>query len=314
MNFSYFVIQSWQFFGINTDASMKLSSIFKVTVVPNSDFVKILENSLGFDSDSLRGVVDVFKKLGLPLPAKHEEFMRGTEGALLFLDRYGVVIRIEPKNLRICKAERMDYNPWIIQPIGSIPLGDFLFEIYPGCAQETDRVMSEHLVDLLKSQKIHFWDTGCRNVGRMPFKTVQFPEGIPVVIDTGAVKRLTKEIEPVAQAMRKALESQTFDAAEAQEKLYGPLREMFAAAWQGGNTDAVKMQAFWGLCRSAVEEGKLVAGWMQDDRIWGKRKYAELTGAAYEKKLSGPTWKQALREKLKRSNASAVPQSPRSPA
>ena len=230
-------------------------------ILPKTDFVGHLRSK--FDVITTLNILDEFQKMGLPLPQGKEEFLSGLEGVLVFLNKYGLVIRLEVANFRrmpkldssktYYNPDRIDDNAWILKPLASLKVGMAVIEICPGCHQETKIANNEYLRKKLEKQGLEFWDYKLSNVGRVPVKTVRFPEGIPVVIDRGALNRLTDSIKPVRELL--VLADQ--EAAEAQESLYAPLRQAFDDAWP----DTVKMKQFWKLCRSYVREGKLVAGW-----------------------------------------------------
>jgi hypothetical protein len=179
-----------------------------------------------------------FKRVGLPLPQTTAEFMPGTDGLLLFSNIYGLVIRIE-------QTEKKPVQPsqWVLQPLGAFDAIDAVVEFCPACRFEDDKA-NYHLVKAaLKEEGINFWDTGLRNMGRLPITTAQFPDGVPVVVDRRAVKMLTDDIKPVSLGL--------------QGRHYGPLRCAFthAASAKRGSS------RFLSRCEKFVAEGKLVPGW-----------------------------------------------------
>jgi hypothetical protein len=197
--------------------------------------------------------------MGLPVPESSDEFMEGTEGGLVFLNKYGLVMRIEaiiPGNC-FCTPERVNDSGWVLQPLASLEAGLAMVELCPGTHLERHYSNSERLRDQLRRERIDFWDDGTRNCGVLPVKTLRFPEGVTVVIDRLAVKRLSQSTAPIAQAFKEEAQ----EAAAAQEKLYAPLREALKAALP----DARKMKQFWELCESYVRDGKLVSGWNEAD-------------------------------------------------
>lgn len=241
-------------------------------------FVSVLTSKFGGDEATVNGVLDVMNKLGLPLPENHYEFLTGTEGALLFLTQYGVVLRIERHEhsgdddyFGLYEAsdfsfDRVDSSPWVLKPIATLTAGKAVIEICPGCRPESDINASRDLKGKLRDEGIYFWDEGVRNIGRLPVKTPSFPKGVPVVVDRLAVRNLTGDIHPVAKALNDVMgitrreEEKRREAAAAEEKLYGPLRKCFAAVETGEKT----MKDFWRLCEDYARQGKLVAGWDQN--------------------------------------------------
>jgi hypothetical protein len=208
--------------------------------------------------------------------------MSGNEGGLVLLERYGLVLRIERKELLEHYGAADSGSPWIMKPLASIDVGNAVIRLCPGCAvaNEKDEKQRFFLKNRLRQQGIYFWDAQSSNYGSMPIRTPSFPDGIPVVIDRGAVKKLTDDIEPVKTALE-------HEAAEATEGFYGPLRQAFEDAWpdQSGPSNAVKMKQFWDLCADYKRDGKLVAGWREEGHAFSKTEMAAQSASAYEARL-----------------------------
>jgi hypothetical protein len=251
-----------------------------VDELPETAFCAYLTKK--FDRATAVKVIDSFKKMDLPPPQDEKEFLTGTEGCLVFLNKYALVMRIEIADLEDSKwgADRINDSGWIMQPLASLDAGKAIIEICPGCHLAEKPGYRGELVDQLQNQNINFWDTGISNIGHLPFKTPTFPDGVPVVIDRLAVIRLTRNTEPI----REALKAQAEEAKKAQDMLYGPLREAFASAWP----EAGKMGRFWSLCLRYAAEGKLVSGW-ENPGLEGKSWYATYTAKNYETRLKRST-------------------------
>jgi len=229
-----------------------------VDVLPETDFCAGLMKHFG--RETALKVVEAFQKMDLPLPQDEGEFLKGAMGALVFLNEYGVMIRMEIADLsQYSRADRINDNAWILKPIATIDAGKVVIEICPGCEQAQSAVNNAYLRGKLKQQDIDFWDCKISNIGHIPVKTVRFPEGVPVVIDRLAVNKLTNSIASVRSALKSLEDEATREAEEVQEKLYAPLRQAFDSAWP----DTQKIKQFWDMCRRYVQEGKLVAGWNQ---------------------------------------------------
>lgn len=221
------------------------------------------------DNDTRYKIIEILNRLQLPIPRSKKEFLPSTEGALIFSNYYGVVIRIEQKipkfKPRISQPniQRVNDNPWIIKPLGTFDAGNAVIEICPGCHATDDMKITEQLYSDLRSTGINFWDCGSRNVGLLPIKTPSFLQGIPVVIDRSAVSGLTNSVSEIKAALEKIGLPQ-----DPQELLYAPLRAALAEAWPDPEKPAApdKMQAFWQMCRQYAEEGKCVAGWNEKCR------------------------------------------------
>jgi hypothetical protein len=200
--------------------------------------------------------------MGLPMPKDKTEFLDGTEGALLFLNKYGVTIRIEKTDTHAdgYTVDRINDSGWIVKPLATINAGKATIEIIPGTHLEKDIAKDKYLHDELRHQNVGYFDRGVRNIGRLPITTPTFPEGVPVIIDRLAVRKLMDSTAPIAEALKN---KQSLEAEQAQEKLYGPLRKTFETAWP----EPQKMQQFWQQCEQGVKEGKLVAGWNEYKRL-----------------------------------------------
>lgn len=190
------------------------------------------------EAELQKGILGVFARLGLPVPENTEQFMPGTDGMLIFSNKYSLVIRIENKDKKPVKPSQ-----WVLQPLGVVEIGDVVVEICPACKFEDNRDNYKFVKAALKEEGINFWDTGLRNMGRLPFATKQFPEGVPVVVDRRAVKPIANDDRPVRLGV--------------QGKNYAPLRKSLRAAFN----NVAKAPDFWQICAQFVDEGKLVAGW-----------------------------------------------------
>lgn len=196
-----------------------------------------------FSEEEVEGVLKLMAELQLPLPQDKTEFMAGTEGCIVFINRYGVVLRIEEKT-----AETdINDNDRVLQPLARFQVGKAVVEICPACAFENDKGRYQELKKSLKESGLKLWDSGLRQLGRIPCKTPEFPEGMTVVVDRGAVRRLDENVKAAKTALQK--------------HFYGPLLKKMAEADTGKGLDAAKVKEFWTQCEEFVRAGKLVAGW-----------------------------------------------------
>jgi len=253
--------------------------------LPETDFAAALTGSFG--ASTARSVLAQFEKLGLPAPEAANEFVAGTAGHLLFLNRYGIVLRIESEDtsdkvLGQYSYDRVNDSPWVLQPIASIRAGKAVIELCPGVNKADDEMIALELSEKLKGEGLTFWDNHAGNVGYVPVKTPQFPKGVPVVVDRGAVNRLTLSIGGIRNALHGFIgfeKQEVSEAAEAQANLYRPLCDRFRRGWQG----EVPMARFWDLCRKYKDAGKLVSGWQgQDGFITRKAMDGAAAGRAYD--------------------------------
>ena len=195
-----------------------------VDFLPDTDFINYLQYKFE-DKATISTVLDVFEKMGQPAPESWDEYMNGSEGVLVFLNRFGIVLRIEKVNdfsTSRVMPERINDSPWILRPLASINAGNTVIEICPGCFPEQDEGQAAFLVDRLREQNIDFCDSKLPNIGRIPFKTPRFPEGASVVIDRGAALRFTENVAPVYQSLKE------------RQKSLEEAREVWEAQVEGG--------------------------------------------------------------------------------
>lgn len=230
----------------------------KTAIRPPTDFDSRLVQF--FDADTHQSITSVLTGLQLPLPDTADTFMSARDGALLFLDRYGIVIRIEKKPYEkdgiISRRQRMNNSAWILQPLASFDVGKAILEICPGCSPAADLQQCFAARDSLAKENIKYWDVQLVNTGLLPFKTSGFPNGIPVVIDRLSVGRLDSKAGITGTFLSKI---------NPQALLYAPLKNALCDAWPQGQAkpDPEKIQRFWQLCEENLAKGVLIAGWKQ---------------------------------------------------
>ena len=204
-------------------------------------------------------VCEALEAMGLPFPALGA-VVPGAMGMLIPLDNHGLMLRIEQSDSHLLTGKRIDAHPMILQPLGRRNLTDgVVLEICAGCRMTTKEEYSRLLVDKLPLTGVEFWDDGVTNIGLLPFKTEQYPEGVPVVIDRLAVDKLSDDIAPVAQAL------DAFGLQKDMQAHYQPLKDAFANAWpeNAKMPDAQGFAHFLSLCEEFKARGDLIAGWAE---------------------------------------------------
>jgi len=211
-------------------------------------------------------IVDTLNDLQLPLPESLHEYMApSVGGALMFLEDYGCVLRIEHSENR--NGERLDH-PHILQPIASLPINDVIIEICPGTICADREIDTKLVINKLEDDGICYWDRNERNTGLLPIKKLGFPRGVPIVIDRLAVEEISGKIDILKKYLSENFsikntskkDHSIFPDGDPQEELYGPLKTAFKGAWDAGkNKDQI--DKFWQLCSEFKEEGKLISGW-----------------------------------------------------
>lgn len=258
-----------------------------------------------FNPQTIAAIYETLARLQLPAPMADIEFLAGTEGVLLFSNRYGMTLRIERPDADIRLGEtqlgRIDDNPWILQPIASITAGGAVMEICPGVHTTDNSGDSRTLESELAATGADFYDCGTCNAGRLPVATPLFPSGIPVVIDRLAVRKLSQTPTDIARALARM----GTDACP-QALLYKELRDAFAAAWPEGAPapDPAAIKVFWKMMQMHRGHGLLVAGWNEKISDDYKITTARIAAAAYDQRLT-QAFKQA--KKMKKRQAAARP-------
>ncbi len=202
-------------------------------------------------------VKDVLQAMGLPLPADGA-IVSGAVGTLIPLDEFGLMLRIEQSDSKLAVGQRVDAHPMVLQPLGQRSLTDgAVLEICAGCRMTDKEEYSRLLADRLPQTGVDFWDDGVTNIGLLPFKTPQYPEGVPVVIDRLAVDRLAGGVAPLKDALA------AFGLQEDMQARYQPLKDAFAAAWpqDADRPDTAAFTRFLTLAEEFKARGDLVAGW-----------------------------------------------------
>lgn len=272
-------------FNLRTTAQAASSPIV-VTELPPTDFAATLKKYVYYEP--ALNVLTALARIQLPAPQEAREFLEGRDAIMIFANKYGLVLRILLKQDadNIASANN---TPWVSKPIAVLDAGRAVVEICAGGKQETKKENIEALRKELENEGRNFWDHKFSNVARAPIRTPRFPDGVTIVIDRGAVSTLSNSIEPVKNGLSEAAK----EAAAALDELYAPLKKAFEEGLKAG----WKMEKFWSLCETYVQDGKLAAGWNEpqcEDAInefcnWGNNKKTFLASQAakhYEERLS----------------------------
>lgn len=200
----------------------------------------------------------LFNDAILPLPDEGEYFDSNDSGFLVFLEREGLIVRIRSRDARTV------VHPYVLQPLATRHLGLLKVEFMPGVAPCPSEWKWEVALKKLKNDGIDFWDAGEDNTGTLP-------NGQPVVIDIGAVEKLsfsTTNIKNLLALFRGTKESAIKQKEkDAQAETYGSLRESVNEAWPEDQKapDPQKFRSFLELCRTQKTKKILVSGWCRPD-------------------------------------------------
>jgi hypothetical protein len=261
-----------------------LFDLERSNLAPLADRLAQLDQNRPDREARLNFLKDSFSRLGLPLPQTQEYIETVDCGHLLFLNDAGCTIRLEQAQEHVQEqashgageAGYVDYNSeFILQPLGRIDGPGISLCVYPGLFSPWDEDHVKGVTgDLNKvsaqllNEKINFFDFDQRgdNIGYLPFSSPEWPRGVAVVIDPGAVSRLTQAVSPVRQALDKMKSLFTKGTAAPdtrapvrQSELYAGLRARFAGAMA---QEDPHFQSFWTECIAAKNAGLLQASWM----------------------------------------------------
>jgi len=243
----------------------KIASLFK----SESDFLQDLKRKFGEDSAPL--VLEAFDKINLPVPTKSNQYLKSNEGSLVFVNKYGVVVRVEPQNPAKNYYVRVNDSGCILQPIGSIDAGTAVIEICPGCNVEKDEDSIEFMKALLECEGLIFSDPQLENLGRLYTDSTRYPDGILVILDRLAVSTKKENINIVKNKVSE-------EAKKEQKRFTAPFRDAF----KEGLADKSKMRRFWELLENYASQGKIKRGWNDNSDFFDKIDYLSKTSRAEE--------------------------------
>ena len=249
----------------------KTSSIFTYFArkKANTDFVKELKRKFG--EETAEQVLEAFDKINLPAPTGNNQYLNSNEGCLVFLNKYSLVVRVEPQTPEKNYYVRVNDSGCILQPLGSIDAGKAVIEICHGCNVEKDEASIDYIKELLKDEGLIFSDPQLENLGRMHTDNPKFPKGVLLILDRLAVSKMTKNVKIVKNSFSE-------EAKKEQEKISAPFRKAF----REGLVDNSKMNKFWELCETYASEGKFIAGWNANSEFFDKIGHLSKTSRAEE--------------------------------
>ncbi len=235
----------------------------------DTDFFKDLKRKFG--EESALKVLDAFEKINLPPPTIGNQFLKSNEGALVFVNKYGVVIRLEPQTPEKNYYVRVSDSGCILEPLGSIDAGTAVIEICPGCDVEKDETSIEQMKEQLKGEGLVFSDDQLENLGRLHTDDARFPKGLLLILDRLAVSKMKEDLKIVKNEI-------TEEARKEQERFTAPLHKAF----KEGLADSSKMNTFWELLERCVAEGEIIRGWNDNSDFFDKIEYLSKTSRAEE--------------------------------
>lgn len=216
------------------------------------DFLE--EIGLRYSGEAKRQTKAIMNNLNLFLP-KNDEYLVGKEHLLVFLNPFGMVLRIGDP----LPAPEHDL---ILKPIKKVELEKAVFEVLPGieCGISLQSRDLERLRQVFAHEHYDFWDWDkTSNVGFLPAQASPFQGKIPVVLDRGAIRKADAAPHPRITKFREAGRQAVWRPVEfrgVQERLFAPFKNAIEAAWPGNDADidGRKMLDFWRLCRDEVQK------------------------------------------------------------
>ena len=224
-----------------------------------TSFLKNTESYFGQGAQkSLKVVMDFME---VP-DAEDGEYLDGTGNLSLFINRYGLVLRVAPEmgcpeNDLVVKPLRAATTPNLNSAFSST---SYKIEVLPGvsaCLKSMEDL--QWLGCSLRQSRISFWDPQRVNAGYLPNSDENFPDGVPVVLDRGAV---SKTDDLPLKAPQKTI------TPGIQERLYAPLLGTLREAWPANeNLPVAVTKDFLDACAAEIQAGKkggkalLINGW-----------------------------------------------------
>lgn len=214
---------------------------------------------------------DAFARLDIPLPGRGEYIETVDAGHLLFINQAGCTIRIQRTTPDAPPSPPLD-SEFVLQPLGRIDGPGLSLSVNPGLpspwGQDYERSITDDLRRLaaqLKQDNILFFDLDARgdNIGYLPFASPDWPRGVPVVIDPGAIAALDARLDPLRALVEKTRallgrNAATLPQAPVQQAtLYGDLRHLFNTALAKDGS----MKDFWSECIETARMERLYPSW-----------------------------------------------------
>lgn len=260
-----------------------------------ADIIKLLHQARNRDLHKARVQVEgqrlafIFDQLQLPFPTCFSQCINGDAGVVIPLNPYGIVLRIEtPDRMSVSSRVRVNNSKWALKPLIAAEAGFLVFEMCPGISSVPEESsLGISVKQGLGEDGYYFNDCYARNVGRLPIRTLDYPEGLPVTLDRLSAKRAFG-----AQAKLQSYLSRF----SLQDIFYEELTDILKQAWPdtAKSADSGLIQQFWTMCVEYKKYGKLVDGWnglreQQGQGFWDAEVVAartSLRAAEYEQLLT----------------------------
>ncbi len=219
-------------------------------------FDEYLKNNFGYFD--MKRISKSLINLDITKPTGLDDYLKGLEGCMIFMEEYGIIVKIENKKALI-GTRIVDGD--ILQPLFSREYKNVVLEIFPGInlsgLKEED---SNTLWDKLIEKDIEFWDIGVRNIGSFPFNNNTAVIDRLSVVDTEENRIVEESRFFSANRLLKEHRKKRIEEYKKSEQydFYQPLREKFEYHSKKNRS----MDKIWENCRELRQEGKLISGWL----------------------------------------------------
>ncbi len=207
-----------------------------------------------YGSATARAAGDFFNRMALPFPHGREYTDTKDRGYIVFLNAAGCVLRLTHDG-----RFPLVRHPRVLQPLGSEKVRSLRIDINPGVRWPVERRYASELIHELEKDHVIFDDPAADNCGMLPVIDDSTPKDYAVVIDTADVRNLFFSCAAIAKILREKFFTPPSPVAPSpQEKLYGPLREVFHRIQAG----TVTAPDFWNACKQMKRNGALRTDWL----------------------------------------------------
>jgi hypothetical protein len=211
----------------------------------------IEEVGLRYSEQDAQSTRKLLGDLNLLVP-RPDQYMLGKEHMMIFLNPFGVVLRIgDPLP---CPEQDL-----ILKPLKSVRMNKAVLEIMPGieCGVNPSSRDMHMLQHIFTAERYDFWDWDKpSNLGYLPARASPFDDRVPVVLDRGAIRADDQAAHPRVKEFRVAGEMtrRVIAYRGIQERVFAPLLQTMQAAWPDATNqvDPTTMLEFWKQCRSEI--------------------------------------------------------------
>ena len=210
--------------------------------------------ALKFNDAVAQKTEEFFQSMRLPTPEAYDEYLAATAGFIIFISMAGLVVRIENKIHDPNVINDRPDHPLVLQPLGSLDLGDAVLEVCPAIRLGAQHDDCEKINFQLIEDGLELDDHQAANLGYLP--DINGGERL-VVIDRLAVVQVHRSCESVWNLLEKYGNPQA---------PFSSLKKSFRRGQATGD-----MFEFVRLAAAAKDRGLLVNGWEEENHLHDMR-------------------------------------------